>query len=273
MSDPTPTPTTDSKTSRRWPLIAAAAIVVALVAGGGWYFFIRDDAPAEFDIESASEDREGEDDDSGDDDGSGDTNDTVDNEDDEPADPDGVDRDVEGTWETDAEAGEQFDGLQAGFRVDEELANVGAATAVGRTPGVEGSLAIEGTTVTTVDIDVDMTQVETDDTRRDDRVHEALATSEFPTAGFTLTEPIELDELPAEGETISVTAVGEMAIKGVTNDVEVGLDARLVDGVLVVVGSTPVVFGDYGVETPSAPIVVSVDDEGTIEFQLYFTRT
>ncbi|MDZ7674017.1 MAG: YceI family protein [Acidimicrobiales bacterium] len=269
MSDPTPAPTTDSKASRRWPLITVAVVAVALIAGGGWYFFIRDDSPAEFDIESAAEDAEGEDDASGDTAGADDTSDTA-GDDTDSADPD---NEVEGTWEIDAEAGEQFDGLQAGFRVDEELANVGASTAVGRTPGVAGSLTIESTTVTAVDITVDMTQIETNEARRDDRVHEALATDEFPTAAFTLTEPIELGELPAEGETISVTATGEMTIKGITNDIELELDARLVDGVLVVVGSAPVVFGDYGVEAPSAPIVVSVDDEGTIEFQLYFTQT
>jgi hypothetical protein len=29
---------------------------------------------------------------------------------------------------------------------------------------------------------------------------------------------------------------------------------------------------DHGAETPTAPIVVSVADEGTIEFQLYLTQ-
>ena len=47
---------------------------------------------------------------------------------------------------------------------------------------------------------------------------------------------------------------------------------RLVDGTLVVVGSAPVVFDDYGVEKPTAAIVVSLEDEGTIEFQLFFAK-
>ena len=63
-----------------------------------------------------------------------------------------------------------------------------------------------------------------------------------------------------------------MTIKGVTNTVDIALDARLVDGTLVVVGSAPVVFDDYGVEKPTAAIVVSLEDEGTIEFQLFFAK-
>ena len=53
------------------------------------------------------------------------------------------------------------------------------------------------------------------------------------------------------------------------------LEAQLADDiadVVVVTGSAPVVFADYDVETPSAPIVLSLDDHGVIEFQLFLTR-
>jgi hypothetical protein len=40
----------------------------------------------------------------------------------------------------------------------------------------------------------------------------------------------------------------------------------------VVVGSTDLVFSEYGVETPTAPIVVSVEDQGILEMQLLFTK-
>jgi len=32
------------------------------------------------------------------------------------------------------------------------------------------------------------------------------------------------------------------------------------------------VFADYGVEVPSAPIVISVEDEGIVEIQLFLRR-
>jgi hypothetical protein len=48
------------------------------------------------------------------------------------------------------------------------------------------------------------------------------------------------------------------------------------DGVAVddniVVGSLDIVFADYGVSVPTAPIVVSAQDHGVVEFQLFFAH-
>ena len=44
------------------------------------------------------------------------------------------------------------------------------------------------------------------------------------------------------------------------------------DGSILVVGSLDIVFADYGVEAPSAQIVVSVEDQGTLELQLWLTK-
>ena len=183
--------------------------------------------------------------------------------------PEGAD----GTWVVDPAAGAEAGGSAAGFRVAEELATVGATEAVGRTSQVTGSITIAGTTVDAAEFEVDMGSLQTDDARRDGRMRGALATDQFPTASFVLTEPIELGSIPAEGETITVTAVGDLTIKGVTRPVEVTLDAQVVDSTLVVVGNVPVVFADHGVEAPTAAIVVSVADRGTIELQLFLTRS
>jgi hypothetical protein len=40
-----------------------------------------------------------------------------------------------------------------------------------------------------------------------------------------------------------------------------------------VVGSTEIVFSDFDVEVPSAPVVVSADDRGVLELQLLFVRS
>jgi hypothetical protein len=50
------------------------------------------------------------------------------------------------------------------------------------------------------------------------------------------------------------------------------IEAQLVDDNIVVVGSLDIVFADYGVSVPSAPIVVSAEDHGVVEFQLFFTQ-
>jgi hypothetical protein len=39
-----------------------------------------------------------------------------------------------------------------------------------------------------------------------------------------------------------------------------------------VVGNLHVVFADYGIEPPGSPLLASIDDEGEMEFQLFFTK-
>ena len=110
----------------------------------------------------------------------------------------------------------------------------------------------------------------TDDSRRDSRARGALETDEFPTATFSLSEPVELGENTAES--VSVVANGTLTIHGITQDARFDIDAELVDGVIVVTGSTEVVFADFDVEVPAAPIIVSADDHGSVEFQLLLSK-
>ena len=69
----------------------------------------------------------------------------------------------------------------------------------------------------------------------------------------------------------SVEATGELTIHGVTTPVTIPLEAQLVGDNIVVVGSLDIVFADYGVSVPSAPVVLSAEDEGVVELQLFFT--
>ena len=57
-----------------------------------------------------------------------------------------------------------------------------------------------------------------------------------------------------------------------TQRVEIPLEAQLSDGVVTVVGSLPVAFGDYGMTAPESMRVLSIDENGTMEFQLQFTQ-
>jgi polyisoprenoid-binding protein YceI len=182
---------------------------------------------------------------------------------------------LDGTWQVDPSVGSfaDFSGSFAGYRVQEELASIGAQEAVGRTPDVSGSLTISGTTIVIVDVSADLTTLRSDDDRRDGQLErQGIETGTFPTATFRLTAPIELEVLPAEGQTISVTATGELTLHGQTNAVEVPLQARLSAGVISVTGSIPIAFADYGIERPTSMLVLSIADQGTMEFQLHFSR-
>jgi len=161
----------------------------------------------------------------------------------------------------------------AGFRVQEVLAGgIGENTAVGRTAAVGGYIQLTHTALVVTKVIVEMGTLRTDDSHRDHHMREALDTEEFPMAAFTLTEPIELPAGSSEGEPFSGSAEGDLTIKGVTNRVVFDLRAQLVDDIIVVVGSSEVVFSDYSVPTPRSAAVLSVEDEGVMEFQLYFAR-
>lgn len=235
---------------------ALAAVLLVVVAGGAFLlWFFKDDAPDEVDLGAAV--------------------DAVDDDDtDTTADPASG---IEGTWTVDADSG-SFDFTETasasfvGFRVNEELTGIGATTAVGRTPEVTGEITIEGTELTEATFEADMTAITTNESRRDSRVQSALDTAQFPTATFVLSEPVDLGDAAADGEAIAVTATGELTVKGVTKTVSIPLEAQLTNGTVVVVGSLDIVFADFGVEVPTAPVVVSAEDNGILEVQLLFTQ-
>ena len=181
---------------------------------------------------------------------------------------------IDGNWTVDTSIGSfsDYSSSWAGFRVNEVLDNIGDSTAIGRTPNVSGSLTLDGQTLTATSINVDLTTITSDQPRRDPAIQRTLETSTYPTATFVLTQPVNLPQMPADGVTYDVTATGNLTIHGVTKLVSVDLQAQLQNGLIVVVGSTPFNFADYGMTPPRAPIVLSVDDHGTIEFQLFFAK-
>ena len=190
--------------------VLSVTAAVVLLAGAGAWWFLRDDAPEEVDLSAAT---------------AGVAQQDSDGSVDGAADGGTFDGDVSGTWSVDTDTGdfdyESATGTFAGFRIAEELAGIGSTTAVGRTGDVSGTMEIDGETVTAASFEVDLTTITTDDSRRDDKVQDALDTSSFPTASFTLTEPIELGSAASTGEPVSVSAIGDLTINGVTKAVTV----------------------------------------------------
>jgi polyisoprenoid-binding protein YceI len=258
MTSPTSEPTPPSSSSRPpgrrklWITLTAVLGVVVLLGVGIWYFVFRDTAPEAANIESATE--------------------SVDEK------PSSSSTTLDGAWSVDTSIGsfdpdaEDYTSAWVGYRVQEELAGIGAKTAFGRTPDVSGTLTIDGTTATEVDIEADLTTLQSDDGRRDGQLaNQSIETSQFPTATFTLTEPIDFGDV-ADGETVSVEAKGELTLHGVTREVTVPLDAKLEGDTIIVTGSIDILFADYDIEKPSSAAVLSVEDQGVMELQLFFTK-
>ena len=178
----------------------------------------------------------------------------------------------DGTWTVDA-AATTAAGVApfAGYRIEEELGGIGANTAVGRTSDVTGSMTIEGTAVTALEVAVDMTTLVSDDDRRDGQLSQrGLETAEFPTATFALTEPIDVGEEPEAGKVVEATATGDLTLHGVTREVEVPIQARWNGSTIEVVSSFDVALADHAIEAPVGFLVLSIADTGTVEMQLLF---
>ena len=246
---------------KRWWIVALAAVVAVVVAGGAvWYFVFRDDAPAEVSIDRAANSIDGKD-----------ANTTA-----TSGGTASKSSNLNGTWNVDQSIGtfSDFTSSFAGFRVQEELAGLGAKTAVGRTPKVTGTMTIADNVVPNASFEVDMTTLTTDDSRRDNAIRtQAIETARFPKATFVLTQPIQLGSIPADGEQIEINATGSLTLHGVTKTVTIPLQAQRKGEVIAVVGSLEVPFSDYSISQPRAAAVLSVEDKGTFEVQLFFTRT
>jgi polyisoprenoid-binding protein YceI len=171
---------------------------------------------------------------------------------------------VDGTWTASPDS-------TLGYRVKEVLAGLDTE-GVGRTNQVTGSLTIEGTQVTAADFTVDVASIESDEDRRDNQFRgQIMETDTFPTATFVLTAPIELGSVPADGETITATATGELTMHGVTNAVTFEVQAQIEGERIGVLGNIAILFADYGIDNPSNA-VATVGDDGLLEFVLAFDR-
>jgi len=238
---------------RRNITIVVVAVLLVLVAAGGyglWYLFLRPSGPAAVSSESlvlpsaaASS----------------------------PLPSGGL----AGTWNVDTSIGSLADSTDSfvGYRVQEQLASIGANTAVGRTPNVSGTLTISGTQLTAATISADLTALQSDDQRRDGQlVDHGIETATFPNATFTLTTPVDLGTDPTSGAEIDVTATGQLTLHGQTKTVQIALKTRLSGSIIEVVGSLPIAFSDYGVQAPTSFAVLTVADQGTMELQLFFSH-
>ncbi len=159
-----------------------------------------------------------------------------------------------------------------GYRVGEQLAGIGANTAVGRTSSVSGDLTFDGRAVSVLQVKADLRQLKSDDNRRDNYLRRSsLESDRLPDATFVLAEPIAVSVAAAEGAAMSATARGDFTLHGVTKRVEIPVEGKITGGKLLVVGSLRVPLADYGIAQPRVPLVLSVDEIAVMELSLVFS--
>ena len=159
-----------------------------------------------------------------------------------------------------------------GYRVDESI-NGFDTTANGRTQAIEGTFTIDGTIASAADFTVDMTTFTSDEARRDRQFNgRIMDVGNFPTSTFVLTEPIDFQQVPTDGTTITATATGDLTLRGTTKSVTFEVEATFKNGRVGVLGKIPVLFSEYGIPNPSFA-TISTEDNGVLEFVLVFERS
>lgn len=232
------------KKSLRFGIIALVIAGLGLVVGPWVYInVIADDAPAALNINDES-------------------NPTIPSNSQEPK----KITDPAGTWFV-TPAGESV----VGYRVKEIL--FGQSTeGVGRTRELNGNLTIANNQVTEVSFTVQMGTLTSDAANRDRQFNgRIMDTTTYPTSTFTLTQPIALPDNAISGDIITVTAQGDLTLRGTTKAVQFPLQAKVEGSTFTVVGNITIVFDEWGIPEPSLP-GINVEPDGLLEFSLVFSR-
>jgi polyisoprenoid-binding protein YceI len=230
----------------RW-LIGGIVALVVLVVGGTWLYIhvIEGPAPAPLSLRSGS-----------------------------AASPSAAGTGTAGTAAAASVAGQWrvAAGSVVGYRVNEVLAGQNNV-AVGRTSAISGGMTVDGRSVTAAAFTVQMATIHSDESERDVQFDgRIMDTSAYPTGTLTLTEPIDLGTLPADGVIRSYQATGNLMLHGKTRSVTFTLQAERTSAGIEVSGSIPIVFADWDIGNPSFAGFVTTQNNGLLEFLIKFSR-
>ena len=176
-----------------------------------------------------------------------------------------------GAWEV-------VSGSEAGYRVREKLARLPAPSeAVGRTQAVTGGLTVEPRgedyAVKDVEVQVDVSKLESDSPRRDNALRtRGLETDRYPLARFVGQQALVIPQTAGRGETVKATLEGLLTIHNVTKQVSIPVDARLNGDRAEVAGSFTFPMSEFDIEPPNIAGIVTVEPTGTMEFRLVLAK-
>ena len=89
-----------------------------------------------------------------------------------------------------------------------------------------------------------------------------------------MTELVAVPAAAVTGTASDLTLVGDLTLHGVTRSVSIPAQAQLVDGTIQVQGSITFPLADYDIVAPNiGGFIISIADEGTLEFLVTFTKS
>jgi len=157
---------------------------------------------------------------------------------------------------------------EARYRAHEELANIGAAEAVGRTNAFIGQILFDdaGNPLPCSRFDIDLRTLQSDEARRDNYLYgNILETEQFPLATFILTAVEGLDGPLPDGEETTFTLIGNLTIHGLTKLVAWEATVTRQGDALAGAATTEFDMPDFAIEEPVVGPVVSVNETIVLE--------
>lgn len=166
------------------------------------------------------------------------------------------------------------DGNEARYRVREQLLHVDLPSdAVGVTHAVTGTIVLDGAGHLVPGgsrITVDVRPLQSDRSYRDRYVQgRLLETATYPRVEFTPTTTSGFPAaIPSSGD-FSFSVTGDLTVRNATRPVTWDVTARAIAGGYTGSASTRFTFADFGLSKPSVPVVLSVADTITLEYDFH----
>ncbi len=166
---------------------------------------------------------------------------------------------------------------QASYKARETLANIGSPTdAIGKTSQVSGQIVFTDSgaiAASSSKLTINLATLQSDKSQRDNFIkRNTLNTDTYPNAVFVPTQVQGLSwPLPASGQA-TFKLIGNLTVHGKTS--QTTWNATATFGPQQVQGSatTTVKFEDFGMKPPSTMIVLSVEDNLTLQLDFVFNK-
>jgi polyisoprenoid-binding protein YceI len=159
---------------------------------------------------------------------------------------------------------------EADYYVGETLASIGVpSSANGKTSDISGTFYLNAAgdaldTSQASAFTVDLTTLKSDQSRRDQRVQDALDTGQFSSATFTA-ESISGMTTPDSDGKVSFQLLGTLDLHGVRRQVIWDVKATRQANVISAIATLDFNFSDYDINPPNIGGFVSVQDHGQLQ--------
>jgi len=117
---------------------------------------------------------------------------------------------------------------------------------------------------------VGVARLKSEEARRDDRMRDALETTKFPTATFTATKLTGMPKDFTATDTV-MHMTGILNVHGVAKEVTWELKVKRDGEILSGLATVKVKYTDFGMTKPAVAGFVTVEDELTLQIQLFAT--